>query len=129
VKGTQKTATITLNDVRFFLGKSEIQHFKGIELNALLRANVVAITFWLQKNLMKYTTIPMHKSGCTIMCPMRAWARIIHYLWNQKYSHDNTPVYAYWFRDGSMHPFMADETFKYLQNLINEIGSDELGIK
>ena len=128
VNGIRKMMMITVLDIQFFKNNREINHEKGTQTRVLMVANVVMVTFWLQKNDEKYTKIPMHRTSCPTLCLVKAWTRIIFHLCQQKFSHDRTLVFAYWQNDQSMKPFAVEETVKYLQQLVQKFGSGRIGI-
>ena len=112
-----------VEDVRFFRNNKKNPHKQGTTYHTLECAQTLAITFRLQKNNYKYAMIPMHHTDCNILCPVRAWMQVISYLWNQWLEQDSSPVYVYWFKDGSAKSFTMEESAQLLKNSVRTVGS------
>ena len=68
-----RTQTVRCGDIRFFMNNKLIEH----DSPHLSSAELVSITFRDQKNGNKMETINIHASNDPILCPVRAWCRVI----------------------------------------------------
>ena len=76
VNGTRRTQTITLSDIRFFLGNEELSHYDP----RLHLATTVSITFRYQKRDQRDDTITHHRNLDPLMCPVKSWAFTVRRL-------------------------------------------------
>jgi len=73
VQGPRKMKLLTIKNIRFFQGNSQVPHSDP----ALSSANCVSITFEFQKRDTKNDTITQHRSGDSLLCPVQIWAKIV----------------------------------------------------
>lgn len=123
VSGHRKTKTLTVNNIRFFKKNKLINHNDP----RLHLSDCVSITFELQKRDTKHDTITQHKSGDTLLCPVKIWAKIIRRLISYESTTKNTTVNTYMLSNNKLHCFSGPELLKRLRLAATSIGPDVLG--
>ena len=76
VPGERKTERLCLRNIRFFRGGREIKHAN----RTLTSCDYFSITFEDQKNGEKNNIITMQCTYDLVLCPVRAWAKIIQQI-------------------------------------------------
>ena len=76
----RRTNTLRLRNLRFFIKGRLIPHSSP----RLSLADTITITFEFQKSDERHKSVTMHRSGDAVLCPVRAWAAIVHRI--RKYS-------------------------------------------
>ena len=116
-----KTKLLQLKDVRFFMGKREIETH---ELNSVVPESVT-VTFYRQKNGVKEAMISMHQSEDRL-CPVRAFRdivrRILSYPDQSMESSINTVQFA-----GRILKITPKVTLEHIRNTVAMIGEEILG--
>ncbi len=122
VSGKRKTKILTINNIRFFKNKKELNHSNS-KLN---QASTVSITFKFQKKDTKNDTITQHRSKDTILCPVKIWAKIIQRLLSYPNTNKHTQVNTY-MDSGKVYLIKGQLLLKQLRRATTAIGKDTLG--
>jgi hypothetical protein len=123
VSGKQRTKILTLQNIRFFKGRRELNHYNKF----LQTADSVSITFEFQKKDTRNDTITHHRSGHPSICPVIVWAKIIQRIRNYPKSTDHTPVNTFMDNKGKLHHITGPQLLKRIQLAATAIGKDILG--
>ena len=91
-------------------------------------ADLVAVTFEMQKKDKKIDTVHHKATKDANMCPVRAAAAIMRRIHNYKDSNDDTPISTVDLR-GRRSNVMSKQMTSALQDTISVIGEDALNIK
>ncbi len=131
--GDRKTNIIEVGNLQFFKGKRELDHSDPL----LEFADVVAVTFVLQKNNTKYETINQQATKDPGgLCPVQRWARIVQRVRSYTASDASTPVNLFCdftkinpktMTPGAYHRVTAKNIETALRNAARLIGRDNLG--
>lgn len=120
--GERRTRLLTLGNIRFFAGHRELSHNDPF----LANADSVSITFEYQKNDLRDVTITQHCTNDDTLCPVRAWAAVVHRVRGYPGTSDETPVNAF-FENGKLR-FIPSSTIRVkLRAVAAAMGKDRLG--
>ena len=120
--GTKRTKLLRLRNIRFFVKHREIPHLDP----HLADADSVSITFEYQKNDQRNVTITQHCTNDAILCPVRAWAAVVHRVLSYPGSSPSSTVNTYLFRD-SLTYVSASDVKRSLRAAADVLGRDRLG--
>jgi len=90
--GIKRTKLLTLGNLRLFRGRRELSYSDP----DLSRADSISITFEYQKRDERNDVITQHRTGDSILCPVRQAAVIMHRLWSHSQSSKQTPLCTFW---------------------------------
>jgi len=124
VQGPQKTKLLTIKNIRFFIGNRQLQHSD----KNLASADCVSITFEYQKRDVKNNINTQHKSGDTVICPVKTWATIVKRVSSYTGASPSDTVNSFCFDDGTKHLFSGAELLKRIRFAATALGSDSLGL-
>ena len=91
----KKIKLLCLRNLRFFQGSTLLQQ----DPDELDNATLISITFEDQKNREKNQTINLHKSKDNLLCPVRAWAKVVRRIRSYKGSSRDSPVNSFQLND------------------------------
>ena len=120
----RKTKRLKLHNLRFFIKGKILSHSSS----DIIRANAIAITFKDQKNDHRNDTITMHSSPHKLLCPVKAWARVVTRI--LKYSNSSTDSYVNLLQiKSSSHHISSTEVLQAIRAAATSIGEHTLGFK
>jgi hypothetical protein len=123
VSGKRKTKILTIKNIRFFKGRSEVHHSDP----ALHLATTVSITFEYQKKDTRNDTITQHRSGDKLLCPVRIWAKIVCRILSYPGANQSTQVNAYLSDKKNILHIRGSDLLKRLRQATAAIGKHKLG--
>jgi hypothetical protein len=127
----KKTKLLCLRNIRIFSFSKEgymitIQHSASLE--TLQKADCVSITFENQKNGEKDACITQHRTlPHKQLCPVRAWAQIIHRISTYKGTNKDTTVNTFQ-KAGKLVKITSNQTRNVIRSNVKSIGQERLGI-
>lgn len=124
ITGTRKTKRLCLRNIRFFRGGREIKHTD----KTLPSSDYISITFEDQKNGDKNDTITMQCAYDLVLCPVRAWAKIVQRISSYPSATPDTYVNAF-YTNGKLHYVKNTDMAKALRAAAASIGESRLGFK
>ena len=75
-EGKRQKKTIRIRNLRFFKkGRQLVHSYRNLSL-----ANTITLTFEFQKSVKRHESVTMHRSGDSILCPVRAWTANVHLI-------------------------------------------------
>ena len=89
----KRTDVLRLRFIVFFDEEGKVIPHSSTHLE---RAHCVSITFERQKKDERIDTVTQIASGDALLCPVRAWAAIVHRIWGYEGASEDTPVSAVW---------------------------------
>jgi len=119
----KKTVILCLKDIRFSKSGLELEHTDP----HLEHADSISLTFTNQKNGVKDDQVTHQRTGDTLFCPVRTFAKIVKRIRGYAGSSDNTPISAVW-RHGKIDHVTAKEMTLALRNTVEAYGKTKLGI-
>jgi hypothetical protein len=90
-------------------------------------ADSVTLNFPNQKNGTKDDQVTHQRTGDTLFCPVRIFAKIVKRIRNYPSSSDRTPISAVW-RNGKINHITSKEMVVALRNAVEAYGQTKLGI-
>jgi hypothetical protein len=123
VSGRRKTKILTIKNIRFFKGRSELHHSNP----SLHHATTVSITFEFQKKDTRNDTITQHRSGDKLLCPVLIWAKIVRRILSYPGSNNSTQVNAYLTDNNKILHIKGSDLLKRLRQAATVIGQQKLG--
>ena len=118
----RKTKRLRLKNLRFFRNGRIIQHCDP----TLCSSDFVTIQFEDQKNGEKMDEITQQNSGDLLLCPVRAWAKIIQRIWQIPGTTDTTHVNTF-YDNGKILLVSGNDVKNALRAAATIIGKDKLG--
>jgi hypothetical protein len=94
----RRTKLLTLHNLRFFQARIQLLHSDP----NLRLADSISINFEFKKNNMRDAIITMHRTGDSILCPVIAWASIVHRIRALPDTVDTSPVCTCQRADGTL---------------------------
>ena len=88
----KKTDILKLKDIRFSKNGRKLSHADP----HLEHADIVSLNFANQKNGIKDDLVTRQRTGDTLFCPVRVFAKIVKRIRNYAGSSDDTPISAVW---------------------------------
>jgi hypothetical protein len=126
VEGERRTHIIRKADIRFFVDSVEVPH----DSPRLEETDAVTVTFRWQKNDYRQATITMYRTDHAILCPVRAWAKIIQHLLTIPMVSNDTPVCAL-AKDGTrpsqFRLVSGSAMVLFIRRIVRDIGPKKLG--
>jgi hypothetical protein len=117
VQGPRKMKLLTIKNIRFFQGNSQVPHSDP----ALSSADCVSITVEFQKR-------NTNRSGDCLLCLVQIWAKIVTRIRSYVNSSPSDTVNTYCYPDNNkIHFFSGTELLKHLHFVVTSIGMDSLG--
>ena len=127
----KKTKLLRLKNIRFFSRDQNgfmITKPHSSPLKTLSNAECVSITFEDQKNGEKNACITQHKAQRTKdLCPVRAWAALVHRIHKYPKTTHNTPVNTILI-NGKLRQITSTQTRNFIKSHVKSIGLAKLGI-
>ena len=118
----RKTKLLCLRNIRFFIAHRElVQH-----LDDLSSATLISITFKDQKNREKNQTINLHKSKDSLLCPVKAWSKIVKRIWSYEGTSRDSPVNCFQFQSKPLRITSAN-VISYLRATVAKMPDFNLG--
>jgi len=118
----RRTKTLRVRNIRFFRKGRLVPHTH----RSLALADTVSITFEFQKSDERHETITMHRSGDTVLCPVRAWAAIVRRILSYPGTTSDTNVNTI-FVDNKLSTISSATMLEKLRAAARLIGEDVLG--
>jgi len=118
----RRTKTLRVRNIRFFRKGRLVPHTH----RSLALADTVSITFEFQKSDERHETITMHRSGDTVLCPVRAWAAIVRRILSYPGTTADTNVNTI-FVDNKLSTISSATMLEKLRAAARLIGEDVLG--
>ena len=119
-----RTKILTLGNFRFFKNNKEVSHYsKNLE-----DSDFISITFELQKNNEKNDTVTQEKNKDNILCPVKAWAKVIHRIRKHCKASNSTPINAIWL-DNKFYKISAKDNIDFLRKTVLHMKDRNLGFQ
>jgi hypothetical protein len=119
-----RTKLLTLKNFRFFKDNKEVSHYS----EQLLSSDFVSITFELQKNNEKNDTVTQQKNNDPILCPVKAWAKVIMNIRKHPKASDSTPINVLW-KNNKFYMISAKDNINFLRKTVSSMDDKNLGFK
>jgi hypothetical protein len=120
----RRTDILRLRNIRVFKNGRELPHNHP----DLERAEVVSITFEMQKKDKKGDTVNQLASGDIVLCPVRAWAALVKRIRGYPGSNDNTPVSTV-LNNGRLEHITSKMMVNALEAAVEAVGRDVVNIQ
>jgi hypothetical protein len=125
VSDKRKTKVLTIKNIRFFKGRTEVLHSDS----HLHLATTVSITFEFQKKDTKNDTITQHRSGDKLLCPVQIWAKIVRWVLSYPGANQSTQVNAYLSNNNKILHIRGSDLLKRLCQAAAAIGKHKVGFQ
>ena len=119
----RRTKRLRCCDIQFYRNKKRMSFDDPL----LYLADTVVITFRFQKTDERNEVVVMHKSGDSLLCPVRAWSAIIRRIHKLPGCSDQTYVNAYQAENGSIKYVKSSDILYRIRRAGKRIGEARLG--
>ena len=120
----RRTKILRVQDIRFFVKGRQIPHSN----TNLALSDTVSITFEFQKSDERHETITMHRSGDSMLCPVRSWASIIQRILSYPGTDPSSTVNTIRVEDKLLKLSSSTMLLK-LRSAVRALGEEKLGFK
>ena len=117
-----RTKLLTLKNFRFFKNNKEINHYS----KQLADSDFVSITFEMQKNNEKNDTVTQERNKDPLLCPVKAWARIIINIRKDCKASDSTPINVIR-QDNKLYKISSKDNINFLRKTVSTMKDRNLG--
>ena len=123
--GERKTKLVRLQNLEFW---SIHNHRLDLKRSNLYQTQLVSITFEDQKNGEKMDRCTQDATGDLVMCPVRAAAALVKYIYNIPGTDLDIPICTFW-ADGKLRLLTQDTLLMEFRSAVRAMGEDKLGFK
>ena len=118
----RRTKNLRIRNLRFFKkGRRIVQSDWNLSL-----ADTITLTFELQKSDERHESFTMHRSGDSTLCPVQAWAAIVHQILGYPGTNYSTTVNTI-FLAGKLKTINSSTACKKIRSAAEKVGKDHLG--
>ena len=120
----KRTSLLCLRNFRFFKDNKEITNNPSITHTA----DCVSITFELQKNQEKHETVTQDRNEDSLLCPVKAWAKVFNRVSKYKHSTSNTPINILQ-KDNKLYQITSKDNINFLRKTVRSMTDIDLGFE
>ena len=93
-----------------------------------MNSDFISITFELQKNNEKNDTVTQERNTDPILCPVKAWAKVIMKIRKHHKASDTTPINFIW-KNNKFYQISAKDNILFLRKTVATLGHKDLGFE